>query len=313
MWGKFLNLYIFAIAFAIVPVIASAKPKRPAPPPVPPVEDSVTSDYLEETRKSVSTRVLRLADKIDSLFGDKRSDDKKNTSTLRVSQRYFSKDGEVGAEDISATLNLYLPNLRKIEDRIKEKFKSKETTEEAPEDELAQPEEENPWDLNQESGVVIAVPVNYFARLRLRRDFLIGNYVHSFYEQIGWSKSNEWEEQTSLTSDFAINRTLLFRFVNTKDWAITNNTFGTTHGPSLLHEISEKSAISYDLRFNTALESNGFIGDRVSVSSLYRTQLPLGWMYLELTPEIAWERKTNFRPLHNFYVRFEIVFGNLKQ
>lgn len=277
-------------------------------------EEVLTAEeYLEETRQTVSSRVLRLADSIDTLFGDKRVDDQKNKSTLRVSQRYFHKDGVTGGENISATLNLHLPNLQKIEQKIKDKFKPKARPSEGGEGEgVGKPEEVSPWSFNQESGVVIANPINYFARLRLRRDFIQEKFVHSFYEQVGWSRVNEWEEETSFTSDYALGRSLLVRFVNVKSWAITNDVLGSSHGPSLLQQLNDKAAISYDLRINTLEEDHALYGESVTLSSLYRTQLPIGWIYMDVTPEIAWERKTNFRVQYNFYIRFELVFGDAK-
>lgn len=319
---KLLGFYIIGFLLVLNPDVglAKAKPKakkktvpielHPAP-LTPPAEESIFSKaYIEETQKNVSTRVLRLADQIDSFFGDKRADDKNNTSTLRVSQRYYVKDGMTGAEDISATLNLYLPNLESIRDNLEKKLTPEEKKDEEDGVDEGAPKEENPWTLNQESGVVVANPINYFARLRLRRDFLADKFIHSFYEQVGWSKRNEWEEQTSLTSDYAINRELLFRFINQKDWAMTNNLLGTTHGPSLLQQISDTDAISYDFRFNTLFEGDALYGNRVSLSSLYRTQTSIKWIFLELNPEIAWERETHFHVQYNFYLRIELVFGN---
>lgn len=277
-----------------------------------PDEDVIVLDaYIEETRLTVSDRVLRLADTIDTLFGDKRVDDQNNLSTLRVSQRYFTKSGVTGADDISVNVNLHLPNLREIEERIKKKFTPRSSDSGSEGGGLVENIEPNPWTFNQESGLVIASPINYFARLRARRDFLSKKMVHSFYEQLGWSKLNEWEEETSLNSDYAINRSLLFRFVNVKKWEMTNNKISSSHGPSLLQQVWDKAAISYDLRFNTLVEDNALYAEKVSLSSMYRTQLDIGWIFMDINPEIAWERETNFRVQYNFFIRFELVFGRL--
>ncbi|XGC81095.1 hypothetical protein ACES2L_01200 [Bdellovibrio bacteriovorus] len=281
-------------------------------------EESFLSAYsIEETRKNVSKRVFRLANKIDSLFGDRRADDRRNKSTLRVGQRFWNKDGVTGGDNFEASLNLYLPNLKRAEKKIADTVKNtfsddKEKAEgktEGKEDTAA--DERSRWDLNQESGIIVSYPLNYFLRLRLRRDFFKGKFIHSFYEQIGWSKSNEWEERTSLASDYAISRNLLFRFANEKDWAMTNNILGTTHGPSLLHQLSDQSAIAYDLRLATRIEGGILYSQRAHLGAIYRTQLPPKWIFLEINPEIAWERETRFRPLYNFYVKFEFVFGSI--
>lgn len=294
------------------------KPAKVQAPPTPPPESYPGEEYVEETRQILTNRVLRLADSIDSLFGDKRADDKRNKSTLRVNQRFFVKDGVSGGEDIQATLNLYLPNLKRWETRLKEKFSRSIQSEErnissTNEDEpkKVEPEEENPWSLNQENGVILATPIDYFARLRLRREFLTKTFVNSFYVQVGWSKRKEWEEVNSLTSDYAINRSLLFRLVNEIDWGMTDKSLSSVHGPSLIQEISKTDGISYDLRLSTVLEGHDIYSSRASLGSTYRRLLPNGWIFLELNPELAWERETHFKPLYNFFVKFEFVFGNI--
>ncbi|WP_374029538.1 hypothetical protein [Bdellovibrio bacteriovorus] len=276
-------------------------------------EDYVSSSeiYLEETRKTVSARVFRLADKIDSLFGDRRYDDRRNKSTLRVGERFFYKDGTTGAENPEVTLNLYLPNLQKIMDRFKSSIAETIESGDAQSIEPGAYNRESPWDLNTESGLVVANPLNYYGRLRLRRDFLIEKTNNSFYVQVGWSKSNEWEQQMAITTDYAINRDLLFRFLNQEDWAMTNETLGTTHGPSLLQQISEVSAISYDLRYITAIENDAIYSKRAFLGATYRRQLDMKWIFIEINPELAWERETNFKPLYNFFFKVEFFFGHI--
>jgi len=277
-----------------------------------------SKSYLEETRKTLSTRVLRLADTVDTLFGEKRVDDQKNWSTLRLSQRIVLKNGSSGFENPTMTLNLHLPNVQKIERSIQDWLK--QSVEKAGEvagisgdsNGVSQVSEENLWTVHSESGIILANPLNYFARLRLRRDFIFEKFVHSFYEQIGWSKIGLWEEETSLTSDYAISRDLLFRFVNVKSWAISNDILSSAHGPSLIQQLSDNEAVSYDLRFFTLEENHRLYGEKLAVGSTFRTRLPMRWIFIDVNPEIAWERTTNFITQYNLFFRLELVFGNLK-
>lgn len=267
------------------------------------------SSYIEQTRTVVSENVIRLSDSIDSLFGNTQYEDRYNSSTLHVSQTVHMKDGLPGADSLEASLNLDLPNLRNLEDRVRDYFLSKDQ-ENAP-TETGDPENEEPelWNFNQESGVIVAFPLDYFARLRARRQMFTGRFAHSFYQQVGWAKSREWESKTSLTSDTALNRYLLFRFINDLNWAMTNNVLGTSQGPSIIYQISDSRGISFDFRYFTAIEANSFLTDRLILGSVYRQETPLQWVYMSVNPEIAWERGSNFRPLYNLYLTFEFVFG----
>lgn len=286
----------------------SQNTKESAGKDIPLLDRVLNEEYFEDTRKTVVGQVNRLADRIDSLFGNRRYDDRYNKSTLRISQESYLLDGTPGADSPSVSLNLHLPNFRELENRFWRKITPSRLS-----DDPSVPrkkEEVNPWRLNHETGVVVALPLDYFMRLRLRKDFQAGYLLNSFYEQVGWSKKNEWVERTSLTSDYAISSDLLFRFLNEKEWKMTDRELFTIHGPSILHQLSGISAISYDLRYKTALDGHDLYSDRVSVSSTYRTQFKLPWIFVELKPEMAWERETRFRALYNFYLKFEFVFGN---
>nr|BFD65329.1 hypothetical protein HAGR004_03510 [Bdellovibrio sp. HAGR004] len=268
--------------------------------------------YLEGTRELLSSRVIRLSESVDSLFGNARADDQKNTSTLRVSQTYYIRRGNLGADDPGTSLNLFLPNLKRWERAVQDKIQlpkpgagSAGTSSSSEAD-----TEERLWDLNSETGLVVAIPVNYFARLRLRRNFLWGYFENSFFEQIGWSKKDEWEERTSLTTDYAISRDLLFRFVNEANWAMTNRDFDTHHGPSLIRTLSEDSALSQDFRYNTKLIGSAMYSESFVLSSTFTQRLPMQWIYLKTTPSLSWSREDGFTPAWALYMTVELVFGN---
>ncbi|UXR65516.1 hypothetical protein EZJ49_04515 [Bdellovibrio bacteriovorus] len=268
--------------------------------------------YLEGTRELLSSRVIRLSESVDSLFGNTRADDQKNTSTLRVSQTYYIRRGNLGADDPGTSLNLFLPNLKRWEKAVQDKMQLPQRNGGSADEAVvpAAEEEERLWDLNSETGLVVAIPVNYFARLRLRRSFLLGYFENSFFEQIGWSKKDEWEERTSLTTDYAFSRDLLFRFVNEANWAMTNRDFDTHHGPSLIRTLSEHSALSQDFRYNTKLIGRAIYSESFVLSSTFTQRMPMQWIYVKTTPSLSWSRSDGFTPAWALYMTVELVFGN---
>lgn len=265
--------------------------------------------YLENTHQLLTSRVIRLSESVDSLFGNPRADDARNTSTLRVSQTYYVSNGELGADSLSTSLNLYLPNFQEWEKSLREKYFSRPQRE----DGMLGPGEEEPqryWDLNTEAGIVATIPINYFAKLRLRRNFLMGVFENSFYQEFRWSKKDEWEETTSLTTDYAFNRELLFRFINEATWEMTNEQFGTHHGPSLIRTITADSALSLDFRFHTKVEGSSLYGDSLVLSSTYTQRTGIDWIYLKTTPEVAWARQEGFAPIVTLYIKVDLIFGD---
>ncbi|AHI04694.1 hypothetical protein BDW_00920 [Bdellovibrio bacteriovorus W] len=305
------TLLFFVVVLAITPNtvwadVESSSESTKKNTNIPLLDRVLTEEYLEDTRQSVVGQVNRLADRIDSLFGNRRYDDRYNKSTLRISQESYILDGTPGADSPSVSLNLHLPQLKELEKRLLKKITPSPSGGPGGKEK----EEVNPWRLNQETGIVATIPIDYFLRLRLSKDFQVGSFLNTFYEQVGWSKKNEWVEKTSLMSDYAISDKLLFRFVNEKEWEMTDRELSTVHGPSVLQQLSAISGISYNLRYSTELDGHDFYSKRVSLSSIYRTQFKLPWIFVELKPELAWVRETNFRALYNFYLKFEFVFGN---
>ncbi|WP_347358676.1 hypothetical protein [Bdellovibrio sp.] len=309
MWRLLPVLYIAFIPFAGAQVESEALPEES-------VEQSTSAQkataYLEGTRELLSARVIRLSESVDALFGNTRADDQRNTSTLRVSQTYYIRRGSLGADDPGTSLNLFLPNLKRWEKAMQDKIQLPQRGDES--DVSVTPsavaDEERLWDLNSETGLVVAIPVNYFARLRLRRSFLLGYFENSFFEQLGWSKKNEWEERTSLTTDYAFSRDVLFRFVNEANWAMTNRDFDTHHGPSVIRTLSEHSALSQDFRYNTKLIGRAMYSESFVLSSTFTQRLPMQWIYLKTTPSLSWSREDGFTPAWALYMTVELVFGN---
>jgi hypothetical protein len=299
-WVKFV-FFIYVAMISAAHAQQAAEPQAtPTPSPAP-----ADSSYIDAM---VTSQVVRLSDSIDSLFGNTAYEDRYNSSTLHVSQTVHMKDGIPGADGLQTSLNLDLPNLKKAEANVRDYFFPPKPAESS-NGIVEETKEKSLWDFNQETGVVLVLPVDYFARLRARREFITGEFVHSFYQQVGWSKKKEWESKTSLTSDTSLNRYMLFRFINDLDWEMTNNILGSTHGPSLLYQLSDTRGVSFDFRYGTLIEPDIIYTNRISLGSTYRQETPLQWVFVSVNPEIAWEKDTKFRPLYNFFLTFEFVFG----
>lgn len=274
-------------------------------------EVAADADYVDISRDIITENVQYLGDKIDSIFGDSRTDDTANESTLRLKQQYFWIDGNTGSFDLEASLNLKLPNLEKREEQLRKTVFPEEKP--APNKKsVKKKKDEKKWLFSQESGVRFSFPLNYFIRARLRREFKLGIFVNYFYEQVGWDSERQWEEKTSLTSDYEIRPHLLFRIINEADWGMTYGLFGTTHGLSLLTDFSEQTAFSVDGRFFTKLEGNRLYEERYSFGTSIRHALNNGWMFLEITPAFFYDRVNNFEGKPGIFASLELAFGGNK-
>lgn len=282
---------------------------KPAVPSKPLINQA--ADYLSSSQEGISDRVIILANEVDTLFGNTRALDEYYESTLRVDQKSYVNSIGKSSYDIQTNLDLILPNWKHTEEKIQrwwsgdDKNDQKVTRKEF--------KELNPWEVTHGVGVRLARPMAYNARWRGSRNFLTGNVVHHFYEQLSWDSDRLWEEVTSLTSDYALNRNLLLRFVNEADWGVSDRYFNTFHGPSLIYTISKGSLTSFDARVITTTERNLLYTDNYTTSITYRSSLhPLDWMFIQITPELSWPRLQHFTAVWTLYVNLEIVFGSKK-
>lgn len=307
---------------------AIKKKKTPAKPEKNVKSSKPEKNVAEAVQKDVSKRVINLANRMDSLFGEKRSYDEKNGSTLRLIPSYRVSEYNTPVAEFEINLNLKLLNLEREGRQIEEKLFSQD---DQPEDTLDIPDssivknedyereqkrlrmeqEQWGWNYNVESRVVVKAPLGYFSKLRIRKNFRGDKFTHRFYNEFGWDSSTYWQEVASFSSDDELTKKLLFRFSNELSWYFSSNSIGSSHGPSLIHSLSKRDSISYDLRVNGVIEKFGWTLDSYGPSITYRRQLENKWIFYELSPAVTYARLYDFKRAVSFFMRIEFVFGDI--
>lgn len=270
---------------------------------------------IDKTRSLISTRLVRLANNLDSFFGDQRADDELNRSSLRVSYDYRVRMEKTPVDDTQVRFNLRLPNLEKLFRFSVQKNEPKELDREKPRDadEAARivvptsPEPE-PWRFRSDVGLNVSYPPVLFARSRLRKNWLFPWVIQRLSEEVGYFTDRGWIQNTTLFHDQALSKTLLLRFVNQQDWAITDKVLQTTHGPSLLKTISDDDAVSLNLRMNSVVEDTWHVNN-YGVSVSYRRNLRDQWLFGEIIPAVDFPKAEAFRRAPSILLRLETLFA----
>jgi hypothetical protein len=278
-----------------------------------PEERSIS--FLDQAQNLFGNRLNNLANRLDAFFATDRADDEFGRSTLRVRGTYLMKEREVGEFNTRYRLNMRLPNLE-------EKFRFRYFQEDKDKAAVLEQEEERirlrklnevkrGWLFNADAGVSVGVPPRFTTRARLRRSFETGDFIHRFVEQLTYTTdSTGLQEETSLDSDYRINERLLFRFQNIKRWYIINKDFDTSHGPQLLHSLTEDDAINYSF-ITTSIINDGvwyLTGHNLSIQ--YRRNLYKQWLYSDIIPGVEFPKQWSFRRTPYLFVQIEALFGN---
>lgn len=272
--------------------------------------------YVADSHQKISSQVEELSNQIDALFGDKRTDDEANDSTLRLEQSYFWRDNENGSYDIQLNFNLKLRNLKLREEAIRESIqrqKDYDQEEFAPSGEVMPREKQKKtWEFVQESGVRFSLPMGYFAHGRVRRNIKYFGFINYFYQQVGWDSRDQWLATTSLNSDLALTSIWIFRVTNAIGWGMTNKTLATAHSASVLGALNKKSGLSFDARYYTVMDGRAMYEDFYTLGATYRYAFSNGWTFLEFTPDVSWKRQESFAGKTGLLLKVEAVFGGTK-
>ncbi len=280
-------------------------------------DDAAEMLYPDEIGKKVSHLVVGLANRLDSFFGEERSDDEKNGSTLRLVPSYTYYDNRKPVTEMGVNLNLKLINLeskaKKLETSLREGI-LETAGQPKPGNRPKGPglEEEETWHYNFESKLAARPAIYYSGKLRVRRNFDGEFFLNHFSLSAGWDTDDYWSQKTGFQSDHALNESVLFRFINEANWFITKKSFQTTHGPSLIQTINKYNSVSYNFRMLFGIEKNDFEHLESSYSINYRHGTPSKRIFIDLIPAYTYPRSESYGEIRSFEIRLEYFFGDVE-
>lgn len=258
-----------------------------------------------------------VANRLDSFFADQRADDELGRSAARIRSTYLMSERAEADFRYQTRFNLFLPSLQEklqrlnyFESKDKKKKKKKAGVETRGFFLPGSPEELNTnWQFRSDAGVNVSLTPRIFTRGRIRKNFYTGKITNRFVEELGWYSDLRWMNVISLTSDRSINDNLLIRFLNEFRWEITNHEVLTFHGPSLLHQVSDKEALSYNLRAFNIANGSTFFFNNFQISTTYRRDIYRSMLYFDVTPGLDFPKQWSFRRTPFILVQLEALFG----
>ncbi len=274
---------------------------------------------VDSTQSTIDENVTRVANRLDSFFGTQRADDELNRSQIRLIYDYRMAEAEPKS-DFAFRVNLRLSNLEEYFKSIIERmmdWETKKTPEEqakADAEAVASAKLEDPhrWLFRNDVGVIASIPPRAFYRARLRKTLQGKAFLHRFVEELAWFSEEQWINTTSFESDRAMTMTSLFRFVHEKNWALTDQEFTTSHGPSIIHTMTPRDAISYNARLGTRIKGPLYL-NTYSLSIAYRRRLRGNWLYGDVTPALDFPKENSFRRAPSILLRIEALFGGIRE
>ncbi len=275
--------------------------------------EETTIPILETTQELFGGRINTVANRLDLFFADQRADDELARSRIRLRQRYEVRERALMQDDFQIRFNIRLPNLEgkfkfQMDKKQSATKKKAEIKQEAVRDSLGNPLDTT-WQYRADVGVNASVPPRLFFRNRVRKNWQTGELIHRFVEEVSWFSDRDWEQNTSIDTDYIISEESLLRFNNSSDWKITRKDFSTGHGPSLRRRLSDNEAISFGLAMSTIVDNGVWYVTNYRLGTTYRRNLYKQWLYLDLTPGLDFPKQWSFRRTPFIAMQIEALFG----
>ncbi len=279
--------------------------------------------YPHEIGKDISEAVVLLANRLDSFFGEARGDDEKNGSTLRITPSVIYFNDRKPIYEFGFNLNLKFKNLetkakkieKKIQDEIdlvtKDQNEEKKSEIKNVENAMDKVEQEE-WNYNFESKILVKPAIYYSGKFRVRRDFLNQTFfLHHFALSAGWDTDDAWSQLTSLNSDHAITENVLFRFSNEINWYISNNSFQTYHGPTIFQTVNKYNSVSYSFRGVFGVVNGNYQRLDSPLAIDWRHGTPSKRIYIDFIPMLSYPFTKSYKEVKSFQIKFEYLFGDI--
>lgn len=283
-----------------------------------PSTDAAEILYPVAIGETVSSMVVTLANRLDSFFGDERSDDEQNGSTLRLTPSYTFYDKKPDVTELGININLKLKNLEAKAKEIEAKLRNEVITTAGEIGGVGgtsaaakKATKKDFWHFNFESKLAARPAIYYSGKFRLRRNLEFGPLVHHIAASAGWDTDVKWSQVNNLTSDLAITDEFLFRFLNESTWRISKQEFQTIHGPSLIQNVNKYNSVSYNIRYLFAVDYEEFQHTNSIYSINFRHSTPSKRIFIDLIPSYAYPRDDFYHEVRSIELRIEYFFGDL--
>jgi len=281
--------------------------------------------FLDSHQQLISNRLKQYTQGVDNFFTDSTSVDESTGSYLRITLESLWPEGQGAEFDGRISLKLRLPKTQK---KLKLVIASESDEErnalerETGEASSTQTGEERTyvtgiegaesvfrkWKIRPSIGLRIRSPLVLYFKLRANRDISFENWNVAFNETLYWfDDATGFGSDTTMRWDRAISDAFLFRsnsflrYTDEFDYYEMSQTF------SLIHTLSHKRAITYKIGAFGKNEPTTHATTYL-VNALYRNNIHKDYLFLDIQPQLLFERENEFRGRTEILVRLQLFY-----
>lgn len=279
--------------------------------------------FLDGPQKAISSGVETFARNIDEFFSNDNVFYESSGTYLRLTaDMILEEDGQQGYQgDIK--LKLRLPHTRQ---KLKLTFESDAGVRA---DELSGEPENTPIDVVEEKdyfagiqatlgrkdewqfkpsiGLRLGSNVEPYIRFRAQREYHLDDWSIRWNETPYWFDSFGWGFDSYLEFNNKLSNTDLFRAATFARWTRETEKFELSQTFSMFHTLSPRRAVSYYIGVYGESEPTVY-ATHYLVGLSYRQNIHKDYLFLELLPQIRYNKDNEFHAEHSIIFRLEMVF-----
>jgi len=282
---------------------------------------SKVTGYVDSGHQVISHSVDRLSNWVDDFFGDERTDVESRGTRVRLRTGPAFQENGLERFDFNVDLRVSLP---KTEKRLKLVIEGdSEDTPGAAQDSLQRTVEDTDYsaslllqfkeEVKQNIGVDLGarftLPVDPFARLRVRRSIFPGQWEVRGVASARYFLEAKFEAVLSLDFDRELTPKHLFRSRTRGDWTEKSEIWNLSHTLALFHTFSDTIGLTTEaaILWDTA-EATLSTGNYLARFT-FRQRLYHSWIFWEVVPEVQFPRDEGYEITPILNIKLELIFG----
>lgn len=311
------------------PGVAGAVAVQETDPATAPPPDSAPADSrLKAFHTYLSENVETLSWKIDSFFGATRVYEEYRGNYVQVRGSVILGRGGNIEYDGNLRAKFDLPNLAKKVNLVLESESDGQTSDSR----ITTPtgstlsntvtdkninaslqfilQEQERWDVRLQPGIKVKLPLDPFVRVRFRYLKPLGaTWLGRGTLTPGWYNSRGWEGRARLDLERVLGSQSLFRASSEAVWLRDDSrNLVLTQSFFLAHPVGDKEQMAYEVGVGGEIDPS-FRDTSYFASIRYRRDIHQGWMFLEVKPQVVFDREQDFATDASLVLTLEMLFG----
>lgn len=163
------------------------------------------------------------------------------------------------------------------------------------------------WKYKPTIGAHLTSPIDTFVKFKFSREDKLGQWTVSWDETPYWQDSIGWAFDSSLVLNRKINEKNLFRSSTFAGWKNSTDQFDLSQVFAVFHTFNKRRAISFYTAAYGVSEPEIHTTEYL-VGSIYRANIHKDYMFIEIEPQIRYQKINRFHPEHSIALRLELLF-----